>query len=136
LTEIFNIKLVKTFCLWFYDSNLQSKFILYILCRVKKNIFKIFLTILSLIQTNSKRGGGGEIFEKEITKSFPQREQQSGRAPLVSKRHPLRTHNEFSHISKSTSWRIPARYHLNQYVRLIANAAPIIPISALNIRAQ
>jgi hypothetical protein len=36
-------------------------------------------------------GGGGcfEIFEKEITKSFLQREQQSGRAPLVSKRHPF-----------------------------------------------
>jgi len=38
-----------------------------------------------------KRMGGGcfEIFEKEITKSFLQREQQSGRAPLVSKRHPF-----------------------------------------------
>jgi hypothetical protein len=79
-----------------------SEFILYILCRVKKYIFNNLEPYYK--QIVKRRGGGGfEIFEKEITKSFLQREQQSRRAPLVSKRHPLRTHNEFSHISKSTS---------------------------------
>ena len=82
--------------------SLQSEFIWYILCRVKKYVFN------NLEPTINKMGGGGGGLE----------------------------HTKFSHISKSTSWRIPTRYHLNQYVRLIANAAPIIPISALNTRAQ